>query len=174
MKMLGIPADSSAIIYLAKAGGLAAASARFGPLLMAPAVWAEVVVAGARAGRAEVAAIEQAVETGYVQRAALDSALRKRAHKLAHQFGLGAGESEVLALALGFELVLLDEHRATRAARALGVWSIETALVPAFCVQANVLDAAAALELLDAIGRHTKVRVELVTRVRQLIEEAQP
>jgi predicted nucleic acid-binding protein len=174
MKSSGIPADSSSVIYLAKAGGLAVASARFGPLLMAPAVWTEVVVAGGRAGRTEVATIEQAVDAGHVRRTAFNSTLRKSAHQLAHQFGLGAGESEVLALGPGFELVLIDEHRATRAARAMGVWSIETALVPALCVQADVLDAAAALELLDAIGRHTKVRAELVFRVRQLIEEAKP
>jgi predicted nucleic acid-binding protein len=174
MTARGVPADSSAIIYLAKAGGLAAAHSRFGPLLMPPAVWAEVVIAGLRAGRTEVAAVEKAVENGHVQKAALDGTVRKRAHKLAQQFGLGAGESEVLALGHACELVLIDEHRATRAARVLGVCSVETALVPAFCVQAGVLDAAAALELLDAIGRHTKVRVELVIRVRQLIEEVKP
>ena len=141
---------------------------------MPPAVWAEVVVAGLRAGRTEVAAVEKAVEDGHVQQAVFGGAMRKRAHRLAQQFGLGAGESEVLALGHDHELVLIDEHRATRAARVLGVCSIETALVPAFCVQTGVLDAATALELLDAIGRHTKVRAELVIRVRQLIEEVKP
>ena len=160
-------------MYLAKAAGLAAAYARFWPLLMPPAAWAEVVTAGVRAGRAEVAAVEKAVADGYVQRAALDAALRRRAHKLELQFGLGAGESEVLALGPGFELVLIDEHRATRAAKALGVSSLETAFVPALCAQAGVLDAKAAHELLNAIARHTKVRAELAIRARQLIERPQ-
>lgn len=172
MNEQGIPSDSSAIIYLAKAAGLTAAYARFGPLLMPPGVWAEVVTVGVRAGRAEVAAVERAVADGYVKRAELDVALRRRAHKLQVQFGLGAGESEVLALGPAFELVLIDEHRATRAAKALGVSSLETAFVPALCAQAGVLDAKAAHELLDAIGRHTMVRADLAIRARQLIEEA--
>ena len=174
MDKAGVPADASAVIYLAKAKGLAVARACLGPLLMSPTVWNEVVVAGARRGRTEVSAVEKAALDGDVHRVAVDGGLRRRARQLASRFGLGAGESEVLALGLQFNLVLLDEHRATRASRALGVFSIETAYVPAVCVQAGVLDSPAGLELLHAIGRHTTVRSELLVQITRLIEEVRP
>lgn len=170
----GVPADASAIIYLAKANGLGVARACLGPLLMSPTVWNEVVIAGARRGRAEVSAVERAALDGDVQKAAFDGALRRRARQFASRFGLGAGESEVLALGLQFALVLIDEHRATRASKVLGVFSVETAYVPAVCVQAGVLEAPDALELLHAIGRHTTVRAELMVHITRLIEEAKP
>ena len=168
----GIPLDASALIYLAKSGGLPAASACFGVLLIPPAVWNEVIVAGMQRGSTEVASILTAVDSGLVRAISLDAPLRRRALKLAAQFGLGAGESEVLALGATHEVVLLDEHRATRASKALGITAIETVLIPALCVQARVLDASAAIDLLRSIARHTVVRAEMVRRVEQLIEEA--
>jgi len=174
MSVRGAPSDASAIIYLAKAGGLAAARARFGPLLMPPGVWDEVVTAGARQGRSEVAVVERCVSDGDVREAGLDGPQRRRAQGLRSRFGLGVGESEILALGRAYELVLIDDHRATRAASALGIRSIETILIPALCVQAGVLDAAGAFELLAAIARHTTIPAELALRVRRLIEEAKP
>ena len=168
----GTPLDASALIYLAKSGGLTAAGACFGVLLIPPAVWNEVIVAGMQRGSTDVASIQAAVDAGIVRAHSLDTPLRRRALKIAHQFGLGAGESEVLALGATHEVVLLDEHRATRASKALGVTAIETVLAPALCVQARVLDAAEAIDLLRSIARHTTVRAEMVRRVEQLIEEA--
>ena len=172
MTGMSTPVDASALIYLAKSGGLSAASACFGVLLIPPAVWNEVIVAGLQRGSTDVAGIRAALDAGLVRATSLDAPLRRRALKIASQFGLGAGESEVLALGVTHELVLLDEHRATRAGKALGVTAIETLLVPALCVQAGVLNAPAAVDLLHAIARHTTVRAEMVRRVEQLIEEA--
>lgn len=168
----GTPADASAIIYLAKSGGLPAAHACLGTLLLPPSVWGEVVDAGLRRGSVEVLGVRSAADNGLLKSVTLEPVFRRRAHKLAAQFGLGAGESEVLALGAVHELVLLDEHRATRAGKALGVTSIETILIPALCVRAGVLDAEAARTLLHSIARHTTVRAEMVLKVEQLIQEA--
>lgn len=168
----GTPLDASALIYLAKSGGLSAASACFGVLLIPPAVWNEVMVAGLQRGSTDIAGIRAALDARLVRAISLDAPLRRRALKIASQFTLGAGESEVLALGAAHDVVLLDEHRATRASKALGITAIETVLVPALCVQAGVLDARAAIDLLRSIARHTTVRAEMVRRVEQLIEEA--
>lgn len=174
MVITGAPVDASAFIYLAKSGGLSAACACFGGLVVSPAVWREVVVAGARRGSPEVPDVLAAENSGLLRRVEFDATARKRADRIGSQFGLGAGESEALALGAIHGVVLLDEHRATRACKALGVATIETLLVPALCVQARVLDVPAAIALLHALARHTTVRADMVLRVEQLIEEARP
>src|SRR5260221_5343910 len=111
MSESGVPCDASAIIYLAKAGGLAAAGARFGPLLMPPAVWDEVVAAGTRQGRSEIAVVERAQGGGQGRRAAFDRALGGRARKVRARFGLGGGESQGLALGREHGLgLIVDPH----------------------------------------------------------------
>ncbi len=174
MKISGIPVDASTLIYLAKADGVAAASACFAGLLVPPAVWVEVVDAGAQRGSRDVDRVRAAAETGLVNRHALPAPLLTRSRKLAARFGLGAGESEVLALGTVHGVVLLDEHRAARAGKALGITTIETIVVPALCVYARTLPRQAAIELMHEIARHTFVRAEMLLRVERLIEEAQP
>lgn len=172
MNRMGTPVDASALIYLAKAKGLPAANAALGPLLVPSAVWAEVVIAGARRGNREVDDVRTAEGSGQVRHVELPAGVRKRAAGIASRLGLGAGESEVLAMGRDHGLVLLDEYRATRAGKSLGVITLETLLVPALCVQSRVLDAPAAVTLLHEIARHTTVRAEMVLRVERLIEEA--
>ncbi len=174
MCKIGIPADTSSLIYLAKACALAPASARLGPLLVSPAVWREAVATGEQRGAPEVARIETAVKSGLVARIDLDAQLRRRAARIARDFRLGPGESEVLALGIRYDHVLIDEHRATRAGGSLGVATVETILIPALCAQAGILDASAALALLDEIARHTTLPPEIWLRVRKRITEASP
>lgn len=170
----GVPADASSLIYLAKTGGLQYAVACLGPLLMTPRVWVEVVEFGERRGATDVALIRAAIAGRSIRKSKLDEAHSERAERIAADFGLGLGESEVLACADQHPFVLLDEKRATRAANALGISTIGTIVVPALCARAGVLDKTAALVLLDAIARHTTFTNELMIRARRRIAEAPP
>lgn len=170
----GIPTDVSAIIYLAKAGALQPASACFGPLLMPSAVMAEVLHGGARRAAGDVAEVERAIAQDFIEQVPTSAAIRRRAQELSRRFGLGAGESEVLAIGSAYDVLLIDDRRAARAGRTLKLAIIETAFVPGACVAAGVLEHPAAFELLNAIGRHTTMRAEVLTQARRLIEEARP
>ena len=168
----GIPADASAVIYLAKAGGLAAASACFGPLIMAPAVWEEVVERGGKRGSADVPLVLEAEKAGHVRKVILSPAQDRRVITQFEEFQLGPGETEMLALASDHGWVLVDDLRATRASQQLGIQSVGTIVVPAVCVQTGVLEPEAGRELLYGIARHTTVRADMLRRVEQMITEA--
>ena len=76
----GTPIDTSSLIYLAKASGLAAANACVGPLLLPPAVWREAVQAGEARGDPEVHRVVTAESSGWVSRIVLGwSATPRRA-----------------------------------------------------------------------------------------------
>ena len=172
MEESGTPSDASALIYLAKAGALTVAAEYLGPLLIPPAVWREAVESGEQRGSPDAAVIRMAVDPGVVKPVRLHAAQSQRAIRLARVFGLGAGESEVLAMGAQRDVVLLDEHRATRAARHLGILCIETIVLPGLCAQAGVLDRARALALLDELARHTIIPTDSWVRARALILEA--
>lgn len=174
MDKQGVPADASSFIYLAKAGGLRHAAACLGPLLMTPRVWIEVVDLGERRGAPEVALIHSAVAEGFIRRPVFPGAHLGRAQRIAEEFGLGLGESEVLAVSAPYGFVLLDERRASRVAGALGITAIGTIVVPALCARTGVLDRVAALEFLDAIARNTTLSSEILIRARRRIMEALP
>lgn len=167
----GTLADASSLIYLAKAGAIAVTTGYLGPLLVTPAVWAEAVDSGEARGSPDAARIRLDVEQGLVKQVRLDASSTQRARRIATQFGLGRGESEVLAIGGGKEFVLLDEHRATRAARHLGILCVETIVVPGLCVRAGVIGQAEALALLDELAKHSVIPTEPWVRARAMILE---
>ncbi len=167
-----MPADASSLIYLAKAGALSVAADLFGPLAATPAVWREAVDLGEKRGSPDARAIREAWEKKVVQQVGLDAADLARAEEIAQEFGLGSGESEVLALGGRLEAVVLDDHRATRAARHLGILCMETIVIPGLCVHARILDRSQALALLDELARHTTIPGSSWVRARTLILEA--
>jgi predicted nucleic acid-binding protein len=167
----GTPVNASSLIYLAKANALRVAAEYLGTLLVPPAVWREAVEAGEKRGRPDAAAIRIALEHGVVRHTPLVQKESERAERIARAFGIGAGESQVLTLGAEREVVLLDEHKATRAAGHLGILSIRTIVLPALCAQAGLLDRAGALALLDELSRHMTIPTESWVRARTLIME---
>lgn len=155
----GVPADASSLIYLAKADAFAEASRAVGPLLVPPAVWAEAVVGGERIAAAEVPRIRA---TSAIRRVSLAAAWVSLARTIAREHRLGAGESEVLALGHDAGPVLLDEGRATRVARALGVMSFSTLFVPLVGLRDAALEEEEALSLLRRLAVVTGARAETV------------
>lgn len=116
--------NTTPLIALAHVSLFPVLRALYGHLSLPPAVYREVVTEGqGRAGAQETA---EAVMTGWLEVLPLrrsEAAQRLRAEGL-----LGDGESEVLALAQEHQvtLVLLDEDRAVRHARALGLSVLRT------------------------------------------------
>lgn len=172
MDEIGTPVDASSLIYLAKASALRVAAGYLGTLLVPPAVWRETVEAGERRGSPDAAAVRIALEHGVVRQLPLVHGERERADRLARAFGIGAGESEVLTLGGEREVVLLDEHKATRAAGHLGILSVRTIVLPGLCVQAGLLDRSGAFALLDELSRHMTIPSESWVQARTLIMEA--
>ncbi len=166
-----IPIDASCAIYLAKADGLTAASAALGPMLMPPSVWFEVVVQGERRAAPELQSIRRSVAAGALVPGRLDKAEIALARRIAADFNLGAGESEVLALGRRSDVVLVDDHRATRAGRTLGILTLETLMIPVLCRERGTLDGREASLLLEQIALQMDVSAERMLRVRRRIEE---
>jgi uncharacterized protein len=113
-----VVANTTPLILLAKCGLFSLLQRFYGQLLLPPAVWREVVEEGnGRAGQQETA---DARTTEWI--AVRDLRGREMAQRLRDTFGLGDGESEVIALAqeCTADLVLLDDERAVRQARELG------------------------------------------------------
>jgi predicted nucleic acid-binding protein len=114
---VGVLTNTTPLIALAQVGLFPLLRALYGHLSLPPAVYREVVTEGrGRAGAQETA---EAVTMGWLE--VLPLRQPEAAQRLRAQLLLGDGESEVLALAQEHQvtLVLLDEDRAVRHARAL-------------------------------------------------------
>jgi predicted nucleic acid-binding protein len=114
---VGVLTNTTPLIALAHVGLFPLLRALYGHLGLPPAVYREVVTEGqGRAGAQETA---EAVTRGWLE--VLPLRQPETAQRLRAQLLLGEGESEVLALAQEHQgmLVLLDEDRAVRHARAL-------------------------------------------------------
>jgi hypothetical protein len=120
--MAVVISDASPLVHLSAVRRFELLRHLYPRLLVPPAVWAEVTVAGRnRPGAAE---LKEAVRTGWIElRAPLASGVARP-----ELCALDAGEAEALALALEMsaDLVLLDELRGRAVARALGVRAIGT------------------------------------------------
>lgn len=171
METIGTPADASSVIYLAKANGIGPATRCLGPLLITPSVWIEVIEFGERRGATDVDVVHAGLASGFIRRMSLDPKQADRARRIENEFGLGIGESEVLAVADPYRFVLLDERRATRTAHALGLVTVGTISIPAICARAGVLDQSAALDLLESIARYKTLPSELMLNARALLRE---
>ena len=113
--------DSSPLILYGRIGRLDLLRQVFGQVLVPPAVWREVVAAGA--GRAGSDLVLQAA---WIRRQPLPT----QGAGTLPLAELGPGEAEVIALALGMAspiLVILDDGRARRVAEHLGLFVIGSA-----------------------------------------------
>src|SRR5882672_7019757 len=95
----GIPADASSLIYLAKADLLREMRTCLGPVVVPATVWAEAVDAGERTGRTDPSRIRSALAEGWLRMTQLDQEVSNEAHAISTRYGLGRGESQVLAVA---------------------------------------------------------------------------
>ena len=114
--------DASPLVHLSAIRRFELLKQLYPVLLIPPAVWAEVTVAGkGRAGATELTAAVQAQEIRVVAPAPATLAR-------AELRGLDPGEAEALALALDSEaeVVLLDELRGRAVARSLGLRAVGT------------------------------------------------
>ena len=169
MKSTGTPADASTLIYLAKADVFAPAGKCAGRLLVTPSVWREAVEAGTHRGAVEVAHIRLAEGHRLLSRVELAKRVARRARDIAHQYTLGSGESEVLAVAEPGGRALVDEGRATRVAESLGLVPVSTLLLPAIGAAEGKLEGTAAMELLHRLASVTGARADVIVRLERII-----
>lgn len=115
--MPAVVCDSSTIIHLSRINRITLLRDFHGKIVVAPAVWNEVVDEGQ--GRPGSSELKEARESGWIEVIApenkpLIQLLERELHK---------GESETIALAADMHavLVFLDESDARKAARALGL-----------------------------------------------------
>ena len=110
--MTGIPADASVLIYLSKAEAFALAAKCVGPLEVSPAVWREAAEAWEELDAEEVGRMRVAERNRILKRVELGEKTKRRAGDLAARHRLGAGESEVLALArfLKYRIGIIPIH----------------------------------------------------------------
>jgi len=169
MEKVGLPADASTLIYLAKAEAFEMAWRCVGRLTIPPSVWRESVEAGERRGAVEVARIRWAHEKGLVIRVPLSSSTARRAREIADRFLLGSGESEVLALGRRGGRVIVDEGRATRVAESLGLVPISTLLLPVLGATRGRLTERSAIAMLHRVASATGARADVTFLLEQLI-----
>lgn len=166
-----VPADASSLIYLAKADAFDEAARVARPILASPSVWREAVTAGEEVGAPEVPRIRLAEEQDLLKRVELADPERLRAARIAAHHRLGAGESEVLAIASITRWAIVDEGRATRVARSLGVTPVSTLFLAIAGYEAGDLDQSQALELLRrlaaVIGARSDVTLALENELRR-------
>jgi uncharacterized protein len=109
-------ADSSPLVILSKLGGLEFLHRVFPQVYISPQVHYEVVIAGAGLpGASEVSKAEW-IEVKSVQGSA-------GLHSAQREYGLGPGEMSTILLAkeLGANVVMLDDYRARKVAKAEGL-----------------------------------------------------
>jgi uncharacterized protein len=120
--MAVVISDASPLVHLSAIKRFGLLKQLYPVLLIPPAVWTEVTVAGqGRPGAADLAA---SVQAGWIRLETPKAATLGRPELR----GLDQGEAEALALALDTtaEFVLLDDLRGRAAARSLGVRAIGT------------------------------------------------
>jgi len=123
-----IIADASVLIALAKMRRLDLLKLIYGDALIGPQVKAETVDAGKRISAPGVERIERALDDGWLQVARLSSKEKNTAQRIGSKGGLGAGESESIALASSRKLMVIIDDRAARSfAEVMGVAFVGTA-----------------------------------------------
>jgi predicted nucleic acid-binding protein len=166
------PGDSSTLIYLAKADAFGEVANCLAAILVPPAVWREAVEAGERRGAPEVTRIRSAEHAGFLRRIELDANLRQLADTIADEYRLGAGESEVLAVGATLGRGVVDEGRASRVARSLGILPISTLFLPVLGRQRRGLGEREALQLLWRLAVVTGARADVVFVIEQHIRRS--
>ena len=166
-------ADTSPLIHLAKAGALEEARSIVGVIAVVPAVWREAVESGEHKGAPDSAAIRRARTDGCLRTVSLDGAERKAAGILARRHRLGGGESEVLAVALRSQWILMDDGRARRVAEHLGFAPVSTISLPVLGRNLRLLERNQARALLSRLGKVVGVRADTLAEFESKIEEVE-
>lgn len=152
MKREAYPADASSLIYIAKADAFEEIMSCIEGIDVPPGVWREAVDAGERIGAAEVPRIRDAEARRFLKRLSLDEDQVTLAASIASEHRLGRGESEVLALAQPGLRAIVDEGRAARAARDLGIVVVSTLFLPVLGRERGGLTASEAVALLRRLA----------------------
>lgn len=171
MKERGILADTSALIYLAKADVFREAHVSVGVMLAPPAVWEESVEAGVTRGLSDTEVILRARDAGWVRTIAIASGAERLARELAERHRIGGGESQVLALAKRETRVVIDDRRATRVAVALGYVPLPSLFLPIVGVREHGLPRACATEMLRRLARVVAISAGQMARLEALLGE---
>jgi hypothetical protein len=169
-----LPGDASTLIYLAKADVFEAAAACVSTILVPPSVWTEAVAAGERFEYPDVPRIRDALDAGWLRRIELTDEQQALAGTIASEHRIGLGESEVLAAGRSSGRAIVDEGRATRAARSLGIVPISTLFLPVLGHLGGGLDEADALSLLRRLAVVTGARAETVFAIEAHLGKEQP
>lgn len=164
-------ADSSPLIYLAKARVLYLLTSLYGEVLIPPAVYAEVVVKGLDRGFKDATKVKDAVERGLIKVCGVPSGEVERVLRAFPE--LDPGEAEVLALALVSRPchVIVDDRPARIAARLLGLEPHGTLYVILASVKRELLTPREGLRALDdLVLAGFRLAPELYARARMELE----
>jgi predicted nucleic acid-binding protein len=159
------PIDASSLIYLAKSDAFDELRRCVGAVLVPPAVWHEAVEEGERIGASEVSRIRAAEGSGIARRVSLSATATRMAGMIREEHRLGRGESEVLALTKTGERCIVDEGRASRVARSLGLTPVPTLLLPVLGYRSGGMSHEAALALIRRLAVVMSVKAEVVFAV---------
>ncbi len=162
MRREAYPADASSLIYIAKADAFEEIMSCVDGIRVPPGVWHETVDAGEEIGATEVPRIRDAETRGILERVSLDDDQVALAASLASEHRLGRGESEVLALARPGTRAIVDEGRAARVARSLGVTPVSTLFLPVLGRKRGRLGRDEAVALLRRLAIPTGATAEAV------------
>lgn len=169
-----LAADSSALIYIAKADVFSQLERIGAELAVVPGVWHETLVEGRRSGYADAGTIEAAHEHGWVRRVMLDAVALEHGEAVASEERLGRGESEVIvyAAAAGCRAII-DDRRAARAARARGVIAFSTPALGVLARRAG-LSLAQSLGLARSLAAVAGARADVLQHYERRIREEHP
>lgn len=162
MRREAYPADASSLIYIAKADAFEEIMSCIEAIAAPPSVWREAVEAGERIGAPEVPRIRKAEARGSLRRVSLEEGQVTLAAWIASEHRLGQGESEVLAVARPGSYAIVDEGRAARVGRRLGIVPVSTLFLPVLGRERGGLSATEAVALLRRLAVPTGVSAEAV------------
>ena len=165
----GVPADTSTLIYLAKADLFREVPSCFGTIVVPDAVWTEAVEAGERVGRTDPSRIRTAAAQGWLRKAAPEARTMMAAHDIATRYGLGRGESQVIAVASTSVEVMLDDRRAIRVASSMGLRPVRTIRIPELGCARGCWSVSAGLAMLRKLSVIVAVRADTLSLLERAI-----
>ena len=168
------PADASSLIYIAKADAFEGIMSCIDAIGVPPGVWREAVTGGEEISAPEVPRIRDAEVRGFLRRFTLDEDQIALAASIAGEHRLGRGESEVLALAEPGTRAIVDEGRAARAARTLGIVPVSTLFLPVLGRERGSLSASAAIALLRRLAIPAGATAQAVYAIEDHLRRGRP
>jgi predicted nucleic acid-binding protein len=163
-KMICVP-DSSSLIILSKLERIALFSGLYNQALITPEVWEEVIGRGKSAGAPDVIYLEHFVEKPTFQRIKLTSVEKELTLRLKEK-GNGAGESEVLAVALKRKAIaILDDKNARVSALGMGIQQTGTIGILYESYLLKIIDYVTLLEILGQFSRVAWISPDLLANI---------